>query len=110
MNRPIIQKTEYFRSPKMMASMKHFPCQHCGADDGTIVGAHSNSSRRGKGKGIKSHDIVAALCARCHEDYDTYKGNWSNDPEGTFLAAVYETMRIGFSRGIFVVVKQQEVI
>lgn len=45
---------------------------HCGKyNDGTIVGAHSNSLRDGKGKGIKAHDFrVAALCFTCHAELD----------------------------------------
>ena len=47
------------------------PCQHCGLQDGTVVAAHSNQLRDGKGRGIKSHDFrVAALCYRCHSELD----------------------------------------
>ncbi len=47
------------------------PCQHCGAEDGTVVAAHSNQLRDGKGRGIKAHDYrVAALCFRCHTFID----------------------------------------
>ena len=44
---------------------------HCGAQNGTVVAAHSNQLRDGKGKGIKAHDFrIAALCYRCHADLD----------------------------------------
>lgn len=44
---------------------------NCGAQDGTIVAAHSNQLRDGKGRGIKAHDYrIAALCYRCHSDLD----------------------------------------
>lgn len=39
----------------------------CGVQDGTIVAAHSNQLKDGKGKGIKAHDYrIAALCYGCH--------------------------------------------
>jgi len=44
---------------------------NCGADDGTIVAAHSNQSKHGKGMSIKAHDcFVAFLCHRCHHEID----------------------------------------
>lgn len=43
----------------------------CGVSDGTIVAAHSNQSRDGKGMGIKAHDYrIAYLCHRCHFNID----------------------------------------
>lgn len=39
--------------------------------DGTVVAAHSNQSKHGKGRGIKASDqYVAALCYRCHYTVD----------------------------------------
>jgi hypothetical protein len=44
---------------------------NCGADDNTIVAAHSNQSRHGKGMSIKAHDcFIAFLCNRCHYEID----------------------------------------
>lgn len=54
--------------------MRESPCQICGAQDGTIVAAHSNQQRDGKGMGIKAHDYrIAALCYTCHADIDQGK-------------------------------------
>lgn len=51
--------------------MRESPCQECGRKDGTIVAAHSNQLRDGKGRGIKAHDYrVAALCYSCHMEID----------------------------------------
>ena len=100
---PSFPKTQYYRSPKMLASMKHFPCMVSGADDGTIVGAHINESWAGKGRGIKSSDIVAALSEKEHTDYDG--GKWGDDGELMWLRAMYKTMVYGFDNGIFVVAK-----
>ena len=63
-------KFEYVRSDKLMGPKGAYgkiECQHCGANDGTVVGAHSNWQVHGKGKGIKASDVYcASLCARCH--------------------------------------------
>jgi len=51
------------------------PCMACGIQDGTVVAAHSNQSKHGKGRGIKASDqYVAALCHRCHFEVDQGKG------------------------------------
>jgi len=61
-----------WRSKKLTQSAKHEPCVSCGADDGTIVWAHSNKYRHGKGKGIKAHDLFGAyLCHSCHSIFDS---------------------------------------
>jgi hypothetical protein len=46
----------------------------CGADDGTVVAAHSNQSKHGKGRSIKASDVyVASLCHQCHAEIDQGK-------------------------------------
>jgi hypothetical protein len=46
----------------------------CGKQDGTIVAAHSNQLRDGKGMGGKAHDFrIAALCFGCHAEIDQGK-------------------------------------
>ena len=63
-----------YRNTRLLEAVRHSPCQHCGAQDGTIVAAHSNQLRDGKGKGIKAHDYrIAALCFRCHSELDQGK-------------------------------------
>jgi hypothetical protein len=60
-----------WRSKKLTQSAKHESCVCCGADDQTIVWAHSNEQLHGKGMGIKAHDLFGAyLCHRCHAKYD----------------------------------------
>lgn len=57
-----------------MDVLRQSPCQECGRADGTIVAAHSNQLRDGKGRGIKAHDYrVAALCYSCHMEIDQGK-------------------------------------
>lgn len=60
-----------YRNKKLLELIRQSPCQHCGAQDGTVVAAHSNQLRDGKGRGIKAHDYrIAALCFTCHADLD----------------------------------------
>ena len=60
-----------YRNKKLLEIVRESPCQHCGIQDGTIVAAHSNQLRDGKGRGLKSSDArIAALCYRCHSDLD----------------------------------------
>ena len=64
-------KREYIRSRKLLDNCKYLHCSMCGSDDGTIVAAHSNQGRHGKGKAIKADDnMIAALCYICHADLD----------------------------------------
>lgn len=60
-----------YRNKKLLELIRQSPCQHCGVQDGTVVAAHSNQLRDGKGRGIKAHDYrIAALCFTCHADLD----------------------------------------
>lgn len=60
-----------YRNKKLLEVVRKSPCQHCGRDDGTVVAAHSNLLRDGKGRGIKASDYrIAALCFTCHSDLD----------------------------------------
>lgn len=60
-----------YRNQKLLEAVRELPCMHCGAQDGTVVAAHSNQLRDGKGRGIKAHDFrIAALCFKCHYELD----------------------------------------
>jgi hypothetical protein len=64
-------KTKYVRDKRRLEACRNLPCQHCGAEDGTVVAAHSNESVHGKGRGIKASDeFIAALCFTCHANLD----------------------------------------
>ena len=64
-----------YRNPKLLKLAKQSPCQLCGVEDFTIVAAHSNQLRDGKGTGIKAHDHrIAYLCYSCHTKIDQGKG------------------------------------
>ena len=69
-----------YRNKKLLELIRVIPCQHCGLQDGTVVAAHSNQLKDGKGRGIKAHDYrVAALCYKCHSELD--QGNRMNKEE-----------------------------
>jgi len=60
-----------YRNKKLLETVRESPCQLCGAEDGTVVAAHSNQLRDGKGRSIKAHDYrIAALCYSCHGQLD----------------------------------------
>jgi hypothetical protein len=69
-----VPKFPYVRSPQILEACRQLACQHCGARDGTVVAAHSNQGKHGKGKGVKASDVyVAALCYGCHAELDQGK-------------------------------------
>ena len=60
-----------YRNKKLLEVVRESPCQVCGIEDGTVVAAHSNQSRDGKGTGIKASDAaIAGLCFKCHSNLD----------------------------------------
>lgn len=60
-----------YRNKKLLEVVRQSPCQHCGVENGTVVAAHSNQLRDGKGRGLRAHDYrIAALCFKCHSDLD----------------------------------------
>lgn len=66
-------KHQYVRSKELMRNAREIPCQHCGADDGTVCGAHTNWGG-GKGRSIKASDnLIASLCFNCHAELDQGK-------------------------------------
>jgi hypothetical protein len=63
-----------YRNKKLLELVRQSPCQICGAQDGTVVAAHSNQQRDGKGMGLKAHDYrIASLCFTCHAEIDQGK-------------------------------------
>jgi len=65
-----------YRSPKLLKyAQEATECMHCGKyNDGSVVAAHSNQLRDGKGKSLKAHDFrIAYLCGQCHYELDQGK-------------------------------------
>ena len=60
------------RDSKRLAAIRKLPCVRCGGPDSQA--AHSNSSRDGKGRGIKADDSkTISLCQSCHFQFDTFQ-------------------------------------
>jgi hypothetical protein len=92
-----------YRNQKLLEALRESPCQHCGKQDGTIVAAHSNQLRDGKGRGIKAHDYrTAALCYWCHMELDQGKNLskvdreelWENAHRKT-IGWLFDTDKVG---------------
>jgi hypothetical protein len=95
-----------YRNKKLLEIVREAPCMHCGAKDGTVVAAHSNQLRDGKGKAIKAVDYrIAALCFYCHYEID--QGNKLNKAERVDLWENAHRATIGwlFDRGSLQVVE-----
>ncbi len=100
----MIPKTAYVRSKDMMALARTLPCGHCGLDEyGKIVGSHPNWSWAGKGRSIKAHDLVAALCYDCHTALDQGKEMTREERELMWLKAFYRTTLALVQRGGLVI-------
>ena len=60
------------RSNKRLQVVRSLPCVRCGNPNS--MAAHSNSSKHGKGRGIKASDaFVIPLCATCHAAFDRFE-------------------------------------
>jgi hypothetical protein len=86
-------KHSYIRSTTLLRNAKEIPCQHCGADDGTVVAAHTNSGG-GKGRSIKADDnLIASLCFSCHAELDQGKNLSKDDRYAMWLDAHIKTVK-----------------
>lgn len=95
-----------YRNSKLTEVVRQLPCQQCGIQDGTVVAAHSNQLRDGKGKGIKAHDYrIAALCYRCHADLDQGSKMSKEERRDVWEEAHRGTIGELFYRGLIDVVK-----
>jgi len=89
------QKFTYTRSKRIMELYRTIPCQHCGAQDGTVCGAHSNQAKHGHGRGIKASDeYCASLCHQCHYTLDQGKGLTRDEKVSMWDRAHKKTMDI----------------
>ena len=71
------------RSPKRLAEIRKLPCVRCGNPNSQA--AHSNSSRDGKGRGIKASDaFVISLCFKCHAAFDRFELSNREQSEAMF--------------------------
>lgn len=90
-----------YRNQKLLEVVREFPCQNCGAQDGTVCAAHSNQLRDGKGRSIKAHDYrIAALCFKCHSDLDQGAKLSREERLNLWEEAHRRTMGLLFERGL----------
>lgn len=81
------------RSAKRLNAIRKLPCVRCGGLNAQA--AHSNSSKHGKGKGIKSSDaFTVPLCASCHAAFDQYKLGTRQESEAMFEQWLEKTERM----------------
>ena len=103
---PNLSKTIMFRSKAYREGGRDLACIRCGAEDGTVVGAHycgKYANRLGRGAGMKAHDLVADFCAACHTEFDTYRLHNSDDRAAEFMLCIVLTMVRRIEQGIVVV-------
>lgn len=85
-------KHNYIRSKKLLENARQISCQWCGADDGTVVAAHTNWGG-GKGRGIKADDnMIASLCYECHMMIDQGKDLPKDERKEKWLIAHVRTV------------------
>jgi hypothetical protein len=93
-----------YRNKKLLEYARKLPCQHCGIDDGTIVAAHSNQLKDGKGRGLKASDYrIASLCYTCHTEIDQGKRLNKAERVQMFEDAHRSTIGEFFERGFITV-------
>jgi hypothetical protein len=86
-------KHNYVRSKKLLENARLIPCQRCGAEDGTVVAAHTNWGS-GKGRGIKADDnMIASLCYECHMMIDQGKDLPWYERQEKWSLAHYKTVK-----------------
>jgi hypothetical protein len=77
-------------------------CQHCGTNDGTVAGAHSNWAEHGKGKSIKASDqYVASLCFSCHRELDQGKDMTDEEKRAMWSRAHFKTFHALLGMGLW---------
>lgn len=81
------------RDAKRLAEIRKLPCARCGQSPSQA--AHSNSSKHGKGRGIKSSDIYTIpLCHSCHSQFDQFKLGTRQESEALFDGWLEKTERM----------------
>lgn len=81
------------RDAKRLAAVRKLPCVKCGNPESQA--AHSNSSRDGKGRGIKADDSkTACLCHSCHFQFDTFQLGSRAESEAMFGQWLIKTNRM----------------
>ena len=81
------------RDSKRLAAIRKLPCIRCGHPDSQA--AHSNSSRDGKGRGIKADDSkTIPMCHSCHFQFDAFQIGTRAESEAMFDRWLVKTNRM----------------
>ena len=81
------------RDNKRLVAIRNLPCIRCGNPDSQA--AHSNSSKHGKGRSIKSSDLFTIpLCHSCHSAFDQFKLCGRAESEAMFEQWLEKTERM----------------
>lgn len=81
------------RSQSRLNSIRRLPCIKCGG--GPSQAAHSNSSKHGKGRGIKASDLYTVpLCYVCHAAFDKFELGTRHESEALFEQWLEKTERM----------------
>ncbi|EHU1615981.1 DUF968 domain-containing protein [Acinetobacter baumannii] len=81
------------RSTKRLNEIRALPCVRCGQSPSQA--AHSNSSKHGKGRGIKASDeFTVPLCAICHGLFDQFNLGTRQESEAMFERWLEKTERM----------------
>lgn len=81
------------RSQKRLSDIRKLPCVRCGGRPSQA--AHSNSSKHGKGRGIKADDtFTVPLCHNCHYQFDQFKFGNRVESEALFDGWLVKTNRM----------------
>ena len=81
------------RDAKRLAAIRKLPCVRCGQSPSQA--AHSNSSKHGKGRGIKASDeFTVPLCYKCHSAFDKFELGTRQESEAMFEQWLEKTERM----------------
>nr|WP_314523774.1 hypothetical protein [uncultured Acinetobacter sp.] len=81
------------RSQKRLNEIRQLPCVRCGSSPSQA--AHSNSSKHGKGRSIKSSDeFTVPLCVTCHAAFDQFKLGTRQESEALLEQWLEKTERM----------------
>lgn len=81
------------RSTKRLNEIRALPCVRCGYPNSQA--AHSNSSKHGKGRGIKASDLYTVpLCYACHAAFDKFELGTRQESEALFDQWLEKTERM----------------
>ncbi|HEE5581737.1 TPA: DUF968 domain-containing protein [Acinetobacter baumannii] len=81
------------RSKKRLSEIRALPCVRCGYPHSQA--AHSNSSKHGKGRGIKANDLYTVpLCYVCHAAFDKFELGTRQESEAMFERWLEKTERM----------------